>query len=119
MGSSPLQNPLHFTLEGMTRTPTMGMTEGSLGGWNENDWVPFRLTADNPSGNDATFEAAINMEYQNNGKIGIDAFADCFSVVTCLWIRHDTDDGRGYRDGAIVETERRFLDRAIARGEHQ
>lgn len=80
MGSSPLQNPLHFTLEGMTRTPTMGMTEGSLGGWNENDWVPFRLTADNPSGNDATFEAAINMEYQNNGKIGIDAFADCFSA---------------------------------------
>lgn len=77
--SNPLQTPLQFNLEGMTRTPTMGMTKGSLGGWNENDWVPFRLTADNPGGNDTTFEAAINMEYQNNGRIGIDAFADCFS----------------------------------------
>jgi len=72
--------PLLFTLEGMTRMPMMGMTEGSLGGWNENDWVPFRLTADNQGGNDVTFEAAINMEYQNNGRIGVDAFADCFSA---------------------------------------
>jgi hypothetical protein len=81
MIDSPAQQaPLHFSLEGMTRTPQMGMTEGSLGGWNENDWVPFRLTADNQGGNDATFEAAINMEYQNNGRIGIDAFADCFSA---------------------------------------
>ncbi len=80
MGPRPLQTPLQFTLEGMTRMSMMGMTEGSLGGWNENDWVPFRLTATNSGGNDARFEAAINMEYQNNGRIGIDAFADCFSA---------------------------------------
>jgi len=78
--SNPLQTPLQFNLEGMTRMPTIGMTQGSLGGWNENDWVPFRLTAENGGGNDAAFEAAIEMEYQNNGRIGIDAFSDCFSA---------------------------------------
>jgi len=79
--ANPLQTPLQFNLEGMTRMPMMGMTQGSLGGWNENDWVPFRLTAENGGGNDATFEAAIDMEYrENRGRIGIDAFADCFSA---------------------------------------
>jgi hypothetical protein len=78
--SNPLQTPLQFNLEGMTRMPMVGMTQGSLGGWNENDWIPFRLMAENGGGNDATFEAAIEMEYQNNGRIGIDAFSDCFSA---------------------------------------
>ena len=72
-------DPLQFRLEGLTRSPTIGLTSGSLGGWNENEWVPFQLTADNPGNEAVTFEAGMNLEYQNNGRIGIDAFADCFS----------------------------------------
>jgi hypothetical protein len=72
-------NPLQYTLEGLTRSPAVGMTTGSLGGWNEDDWIPFRLTINNTEGSVHVVEAAINLEYENEGRYGIDAFAACFS----------------------------------------
>lgn len=56
------------------------MTSGSLGGWNEDDWVPMRLVITNRGGNTQLAEAAMNLEYSNGARIGIDAFAACFSA---------------------------------------
>lgn len=78
--SSVLQaSPLQFSLEGLTRSPSTVMTSGSLGGWNENEWVPFRLTITNKGESDYVTDLAIDSEYQNAGRYGIDAFAACFS----------------------------------------
>ena len=78
--SSVLQaSPLQFSLEGLTRSPATVMTSGSLGGWNEDDWVPFLLTATNKDESDHIADVAIDLEYQNAGSYGIDAFAACFS----------------------------------------
>jgi len=79
--SSLLQEePFQFRLMGLTRSSIgAGMTDGSLGGWNEDDWVPFRLTVTNSGESDRPAEAAIDLEYQNAGRIGIDAFAACFA----------------------------------------
>jgi len=55
------------------------MTTGSLGGWNEDEWVPFRLTITNTEESVQVVEAAINQEYENDGRYGIDAFAACFA----------------------------------------
>jgi len=72
-------NPLQYTLEGLTRSPDVRMTAGSLGGWNEDEWVPFRLTMTNTEENLQVVQAAINQEYENDGRYGIDAFASCFA----------------------------------------
>jgi hypothetical protein len=72
-------NPLQYTLEGLTRSAGVRMTTGSLGGWNEDEWVPFRLTITNTEANLQVFQAAINQEYENDGRYGIDAFASCFA----------------------------------------
>ena len=71
--------PLQYTLEGLTRSPTVRMTTGSLGGWNEDEWVPFRLTITNTEESVQVAEAAINQEYENDGRYGIDAFAATFA----------------------------------------
>jgi hypothetical protein len=55
------------------------MTTGSLGGWNEDEWVPFRLNVTNKGESDHVTDVAIDSEYQNAGRYGIDAFAACFS----------------------------------------
>ncbi len=73
------EGPLQFRLEGLTRSPAVVMTTGSLGGWNEDDWVPFRLNITNTDGSDNVAEAAVNLEHENAGSYGIDAFAACFS----------------------------------------
>ena len=72
-------NPLQYTLEGLTRSPDVKMTTGSLGGWNEDEWVPFRLNITNTEETVQAVEAAINQEYENDGRYGIDAFAACFA----------------------------------------
>lgn len=72
-------NPLQYTLEGLTRSPDVRITTGSLGGWNEDEWVPFRLTVTNTEENVQVVQAAINQEYENDGRYGIDAFASCFA----------------------------------------
>jgi hypothetical protein len=55
------------------------MTSGSLGGWNEDEWVPFLLTVTNRDESDHVVDVAIDSDYQNAGRYGIDAFAACFS----------------------------------------
>jgi len=55
------------------------MTSGSLGGWNEDEWVPFRLAITNKDPSDRIADVAIDSDYQNAGRYGIDAFAACFS----------------------------------------
>jgi hypothetical protein len=78
--SSILQaSSLQFELQGLTRSPATAMTSGSLGGWNEDDWVPFRLTITNKDPSDRIADVAIDLDYQNAGRYGIDAFAACFS----------------------------------------
>jgi hypothetical protein len=78
--SSVLQaSPLQFRLEGLTRSPATVMTSGSLGGWNEDEWVPFLLTVTNRDESDHVVDVAIDSDYQNAGRYGIDAFAACFS----------------------------------------
>jgi hypothetical protein len=78
--SSVLQaSPLQFSLEGLTRSPATVMTSGSLGGWNEDEWVPFLLTVTNKDESDHFADVAIDADYQNAGRYGIDAFAACFS----------------------------------------
>ena len=72
-------NPFQYTLEGLTRSPNVTMTTGSLAGWNEDDWIPFRLTIINKGEGEQITEAAVNLEYENEGRFGIDAFAACFS----------------------------------------
>jgi hypothetical protein len=72
-------NPLQYTLEGLTRSPDVKMTTGSLGGWNEDEWVSFRLNVTNTEETVQAVEAAINQEYENDGRYGIDAFAACFA----------------------------------------
>jgi hypothetical protein len=72
-------NPLQFKLEGLTRSPATLMTSGSLGGWNEDEWIPFLLTVTNEGESDHVTELAIDSDYQNAGRYGIDAFAACFS----------------------------------------
>lgn len=72
-------DPLQYTLQGLTRSPMVTMTNGSLGGWNEDEWVPFRLVITNTGGDAQVTEAAINLEYENSGSYGIDAFAACFA----------------------------------------
>ena len=79
-GSNNLQTgPLQFRLEGLTRSPSTEMTSGSLGGWSEDQWVPFRLTVTNNDERGQTADLAIDLEYENAGRYGIDAFAACFS----------------------------------------
>ena len=72
-------SPLQFSLEGLTRSPTTAMTSGSLGGWNEDEWVPFLLTVTNKDESDHVADVAVDSDYQNAGRYGIDAFAACFS----------------------------------------
>jgi hypothetical protein len=55
------------------------MTSGSLGGWNEDEWVPFLLTVTNKDESDHVADVAVDSDYQNAGRYGIDAFAACFS----------------------------------------
>jgi len=55
------------------------MTSGSLGGWNEDEWVPFRLTVTNKDESDHVTDVAVDSDYQNAGRYGIDAFAACYS----------------------------------------
>jgi hypothetical protein len=55
------------------------MTTGSLGGWNEDEWVPLLLTVTNKGESDQVVDVAIDSDYQNAGRYGIDAFAACFS----------------------------------------
>ena len=81
--SSVLQaSPLQFRLEGLTRAPETVMTSGSLGGWNEDEWVPFLLTVTNKDESDHVADVAVDSDYQNAGRYGIDAFAACFSEST-------------------------------------
>jgi hypothetical protein len=72
-------SPLQFELHGLTRSPAAAMTSGSLAGWNEDDWVPFRLTITNKDPSDHVADVAIDLDHQNAGRYGVDAFAACFS----------------------------------------
>ena len=83
-------NPLQYTLEGLTRSPNVRMTTGSLGGWNEDEWVPFRLNITNTEESVQVVEAAINQEYENDGRYGIRTRDESTGVVLIdyliMWI---------------------------------
>ncbi|MEM2781552.1 MAG: hypothetical protein QXG45_02375 [Nitrososphaerota archaeon] len=74
--STQSQNNIKYTLEGLRLSPSVEMTTGSLQGWNEDDWIPFRLTIEGDPG--SSVSAAIALEYTKSGKYGIDGFASCF-----------------------------------------
>ncbi|MEM4449928.1 MAG: hypothetical protein QXQ33_03790 [Nitrososphaerota archaeon] len=69
---------IQYTLEGLTLSPHVEMTTGNLKGWNEDDWIPFRLTIKGDPG--SSVSAAIALEYTKGGKYGIDGFASCFGT---------------------------------------
>lgn len=72
------QQSIQYTLEGLTLSPSVTMTTGNVKGWNEDDWIPFRLTISGGPGTNVG--AAIALEYKNSGKYGIDGFASCFGT---------------------------------------
>lgn len=76
--STQSQNNIQYTLEGLTLSPHVEMTTGNLKGWNEDDWIPFRLTITGRPG--SSVSAAIALEYTNGDGYGIDGFASCFGT---------------------------------------
>lgn len=91
-------------LEGLTLVPSVGMTEGALQGWQEDSWVPLRLTITN-NGPETDVAVSVDLEYMNGDRIGIDAFASCFKIDSAPYCGSGSNPGSGTMWNLLVGSD--------------
>lgn len=96
LGATLAAEGLRIKFEGLTLSPNTQMTEGALNGWHEDDWIPMRLTFINDR-ESQSITVSVLLEYVSGSRIGIDAFASCFSDSGSCGSGNKTSTGSNWR----------------------